>query len=670
MVSAFLQWKVRRLRTMDAREIAFRLMRDCRVRLEKLGIGLALRPPEPRPTGGRPWCSQRTPGVDASRYLDDADRVLRGIYSVFELADLDLGFPPNWNSDPKLGVVVPLRFGKTLDYRSGDHYRYTRYLIELNRHLELVRLAQAYALSGHARYAAGFKRLLVSWFEQCPYPLGPNWNNSLEHGLRLVNWAVAWHLLGGQDSVLFQGTEGQGFKRRWLDSVFQHCHFIAGHLSLHSSSNNHLIGEYLGLFVAGLTWPCWDQSEGWCASAHLGLEREVSRQVAPDGVDLEQAIGYHREVATMMVLAGLFGRANERELSQPCWLRLEAMLDHVASMMNSGGQVPMIGDGDDAPIVRFAPDSERDLYRPLLAVGAVLFSRPDFKRKAGRYDDTARWILGDEGADRFNALPNPHDAVAPRRAFPDGGYYVLGMNFDQAREVRVVADAGPHGLLPTGGHAHADALSFTLSLDGREMLIDPGTYGYQATKRWREFFRGTSAHNTVRVDELDQSVSGGSFLWMRHARSDCECFDLDARREVWQGVHDGYGRLPDPVIHRRKIDFDKQLGCIRVVDALHGRRPHRADVFWHFSERCSVTVQGQEVHALNDGVAMRLRLVSPDWAVTLVSGDDVAPQGWVSRRYGERVAAPTVVFSGRFAGSVEIVTECDIYMPADQGALR
>jgi hypothetical protein len=172
------------------------------------------------------------------------------------------------------------------------------------------------------------------------------------------------------------------------------------------------------------------------------------------------------------------------------------------------------------------------------------------------------------------------------------------------------------------------------------------------------------------VDEVDQSVSGGSFLWVSHARARCERFDVDTQHEVLEGMHDGYGRLSDPVIHRRRIEFDKQGACIRVVDTLQGRRWHRAEVFWHFSERCTVSVQGQDVHALNDGVVMRLRLVRPDWSVSRVSGDEITPQGWVSRRYGEKVPAPTIVFSGRFAGCVELVTECALDMSTDRDAHR
>src|SRR5262249_11727134 len=156
--------------------------------------------------------------------------------------DAMLGFPPRWNREPKSGVDAPLVFGKTLRYRDERVVGDIKYLWEPNRHLELVALAQAWHLTRNEKYVQDCKVLLTSWFEQCPYPLGPNWTSSLEHGVRLVNWAICWHLLGAESSPLFKETDGAAFRAKWLNSIYCHCHFIDGHLSRYSSANNHLLG--------------------------------------------------------------------------------------------------------------------------------------------------------------------------------------------------------------------------------------------------------------------------------------------------------------------------------------------------------------------------------------------------------------------------------------------
>ena len=142
--------------------------------------------------------------------------------------------------------------------------------------------------------------------------MGPNWSSALELAVRLINWSVAWQLLGGAASTLFDDDEGSRLRRQWLDSVFRHAQFIRGHFSRYSSANNHLLGEAAGLFIAALTWPCWPHAGAWPAEARTILEREAVRQNAPDGVNREQAVSYQQFVLDLLVLALLAGKANGR----------------------------------------------------------------------------------------------------------------------------------------------------------------------------------------------------------------------------------------------------------------------------------------------------------------------------------------------------------------------
>ena len=78
-----------------------------------------------------------------------------------------------------------------------------------------------------------------------------------------------------------------------------------------------------------------------------------------------------------------------------------------------------------------------------------------------------------------------------RQAFlPEGGYYILGRDFETESEIRLIVDAGPLGYRAIAAHGHADALAFTLSVGGMEFLIDPGTYAYHTQGPWRQYFRG------------------------------------------------------------------------------------------------------------------------------------------------------------------------------------
>lgn len=652
-----LQWKINRLRTMDIKEVLWRSRRSARIGFERFWISLGLAPNIPNPDSayGNPWISTLPTGFDQVDYTQAGERILSGRFDVFALRSAELGFPPDWNRDPKTGTRAPMSFGKTLNYRAESEVGDIKYVWEPNRHFEIVTLSQAFYLSGDVRFAVGARDLLVSWFRQCPYPWGPNWTSALEHAVRLVNWAYAWQFLGGGASQMFRGEQGKLFKRQWLETIFLHLHFIRGHLSRFSSANNHLLGEYMGLFIGTTVWPLWKETREWNALAKHGLETETFRQIGRDGVHLEQATWYEHEVADMLLHCGLFGRANGIEFDAKYWQRFISMLEHLASVMDASGHVPMFGDSDDAVIVRLSQEPDFNPYHSLLATGAVMFNRGDFKAKAGRFDDKSRWLLGDEGAVQFEALKGDGRGLPVRRAFESGGYWILGDKLESADEIRLVADAGDIGYLSIAAHGHADALSFTLSVRGREILIDPGTYSYHTQKRWRDYFRGTSAHNTLRVARQDQSVMGGNFLWLTHAHAQCHRFDSSKYRDVWEASHDGYLRLDGPVRHRRKLVLEKEIEQLEVIDWLEGAGQHFVELFWHFPEACIVKRSGTTFEVVDGDVKVQIHPPG-ELSARLVVGAESPPLGWVSPRFDEITPSTTLLCEGAVQAGTMLYT--------------
>jgi hypothetical protein len=662
-MTATLAWRLSRFKTMRPAEVCWRVRKTLAGGLQRLGLGLARDVEAGAAATGSGWIASLPTGIGAAPYVRAAERVLAGRWDVFALRDQRLGFPPLWNRDPKTGVEAPRAFGKSIDYRDERVAGDVKYLWELNRHAELVTLAQAWRLTGEPRFAEGAGRLLASWLEQCPYPRGLQWTSALEAAVRLVNWACAWALLGGETSPLFDGERARAFRARWLSAIHEHCHFVSHNLSRHSSANNHLFGELMGLFIASVMWPLWPESPRWRETARRELENEAQEQNAPDGTNREQAFWYHHEVADMMLLCLLFGRANRVAFSRGFEERLEAMLEFIAAVMDAGGHVPRIGDADDAVMVCFSREPGFCPYRSLLCTGAVLFERGDFKASAGRFEDKTHWLLGDAAADTFDSLA-PTRAMPARLAFRDGGYYILGKEFAGPREVKAVVDAGPLGYLSIAAHGHADALALTLSVCGVEILVDPGTYAYHCNKPWRDYFRGTSAHNTLRVDGADQSVPAGNFLWLSHARARCERFEAGAERDVFEGVHDGYLRLDDPVIHQRRIEFDKRKMRIDVSDVLVCASWHSVELYWHLSEGCDALVRGRAVEAGRGNVRVVIECPGELDAPEVVKGREDPPLGWVSPRFDEKTPSPTVVCRGRVAAGTTLLTTIQIVIDA------
>jgi heparinase II/III-like protein len=652
------RWRLNRLRCMTPLEVSHRVFRALSMHAERAGLlGSGVVPTPDLAREPRPWMHS-TANVDAARYLAAADRIAAGKLDVLALRDVELGSLPRWNRDPKTGVEAPLGFSKLLDYRNPRLVGDIKYLWELNRHLHLVTLAQAYALSRDARYFHVIRQHLESWFISCPYGMGPNWSSALEAAIRLINWSVTWQLLGATRSPLFEGAENARFRQRWLESVYQHAQFVRGYFSLHSSANNHLIGEAAGLFIAAVTWPHWPSVRAWLQAARAILEREALLQNAPDGVNREQAVSYQQFVLDFLLLCLLAGKANGQRFSHAYESRIEAMLEYLASIMDAGGNVPMFGDADDGLVVRLAQGGDFSPYRSLLATGAILFRRGEFKLKAGALDDKTRWLLGGESESLFQVPSTAQSRLPPRQAFPAGGYYILGCDFETDREIRLIADAGPVGYRSIAAHGHADALAFTLSVGGLEFLIDPGTYAYHTQAPWRAYFRGTSAHNTLRVDARDQSQSGGNFMWLRKARAGCSDWSSTAERDVFEGWQDGYARLPDPVVHRRRIALEKAARRVVIEDTLEMAGEHDIELFFHCGERCRIDTLKDGYAVGQEAKTLIIRLPHFKGSRSGVYHGSSAPiSGWVSRRFDEKQPSSTIAWRARLKGEVVLCSE-------------
>jgi hypothetical protein len=389
----------------------------------------------------------------------------------------------------------------------------------------------------------------------------------------------------------------------------------------------------------------------WGESCREVLEVECLKQNAPDGGNREQAFAYQTFVLDFLIIAGLAARAHGEDFSPLYWRRVEEMIDFLASMTDVAGRLPMIGDADDGLVVKLAPEPGFSTHRSLIATGALLFSRADLAAKAGTVDGKTITLFGVQAVRDLGKLKaRARGGFRPKLQFTDSGYYLMGSGFDTPDEVRLLVDSGPLGYLSIAAHGHADALSFTLGIGDREILVDPGTYAYHSEPEWRRYFRSTSAHNTVGIDGQDQSVQAGNFMWMQHARARCIEFAVGAGRQRFVGEHYGYDRLPDPVIHRREITFDSAQQLIAVSDMLRCDGDHTAKRFWHFAEDCQVDRTETGLRIITGRTQVLMESLEELDKVEIHRAGSAQQGGWVSRRFGCKVPSTTVVWHSAVRG--------------------
>jgi hypothetical protein len=586
---------------------------------------------------------QRFAGANQSAVVERSNRIANGRFDLLGLHDLDFGTPINWHLEPIAGTVAPLVHWSRIDYLDAGQTGDKKITWELNRHQYFATLGRAYWFTGDENYAKTFAEHIEIWINQNPPKLGINWASSLEVGFRSISWLWALHFFK-ESSYLTPSLFG-----RVVKLLYVHALHLENYLSTYFSPNTHLTGEALALFYLGLLLPEFRAAQRWRTMGESILLSELDRHVLPDGVYFEQSSYYHRYTADFYIHMLLLLEANKQQVSPKLTSKLTALLDHLLYITRPDGSSPLFGD-DDGGKLMMLDERPLDDFRSTLVTAAVLFERGDYKYVGDAATEESLWLLGTQRLREFDSLLS-EPPKQTSRAFEAGGYYVMRDGWTKEANY-MLADSGPLGGLKNG-HAHADALSYELAVHGRTVLVDPGTYTYTGSKEDRDYFRSSSAHNTITIDSESSSVCDGPFSWRCVANARCLDWISRSRFDFFAGEHDGYLRLEFPALHRRNILFLKKDYWI-VVDEIHTAGPHQFDLNFHFTEDAmpvidtvgkvtSIRERGQETRGLD---------------IIVVGGEGAwqIQQSARSRCYRQRHSAPLLNFSGSSKGSLKLVT--------------
>jgi uncharacterized heparinase superfamily protein len=357
------------------------------------------------------------------------------------------------------------------------------------------------------------RRLLASWMENCPA-----WDPVAWHpyplSLRLVNWLT-------HASWLLSDKDGGSLPREFVDNFWDLTLAQAFHLSRNTETwleGNHLIKNLKALVYAGA---CLPGCEALLMQGLSGLLRALRAQVHEDGGHHEASPGYHAQV-------------------------LQDVLDVSALLRKAGGVPPQLTDV-----------AER-------MAGALAFYRhPD--------GGLALFNDGDQGeASHLDRLLKRAGGAEAPAELPQTGYVRLARG-----DTVAILDAGRVGPDANPGHAHADTLSFELSMGGERLIVNGGTYAYQ--HRLRNVFRGTATHATVSVDGEDSAEVWGVFRVGRRPRDvGYEAKNLAAGDAAVMGWHDGYRHIG--ARHVRKMVMAGDGRTIRGEDEVTFRRAGKRKV--------------------------------------------------------------------------------------------
>lgn len=401
--------------------------------------------------------------------------------------------------------------------------------------------------------------LIDGWIKANPPPSGDGWE-PYPLSLRIVN-LVKW--FARQDSL----------DKRWIVSLSMQMRALNKQIEYHIQGN-HLFANAKALVFGGVYLIESDASV-WLAKGLKILDQQIKVQFLEDGAHFELSPMYHAIMLwDLCDLINLAERSSFYELKTrlPQWRAAVVRgLLWQKSMLHPDGDISFFNDA----AFGIAP-TLKDLEIYATKLGDCL-PGPDFSK------------------------PSALSFVYNKQS----GYFVV--EFSEGN--KAVLDLARIGPDYQPGHAHADTLSFELSLFGCRVFVNSGTSQYgEDLERQRQ--RSTSAHNTVEVDGENSSEVWAGFRVARRAYPVVEEIITSDEEIFVRAYHTGYRRLKGKNLHRREWAFKKD-SCL-IIDEVTGffnsaiARLHvHPDVFFSWDENALVAVlkNGNKLRVVIEGAS-------------------------------------------------------------------
>lgn len=354
---------------------------------------------------------------------------------------IDKGYIPlDWQLDFKSGYrwlektwYMDIKYGHKLGVDIKVPWELARM-----QHLPMLAWAYGSIAEDKEKYAREFRNQILDFIANNPPRFGVNWRCTMDVGIRVANWLVAYNMFKGF------GTEfDDEFEAIFARSVYEHGRHCYENLEYHPNfRNNHYLSDIAGLLFAAAHLERNSETDVWLAFAVQELISEMNFEFNPDGSNFEASTNYHRLSTEIMLYCAIlclilpeekkhalvnynfnFHRVKPK-LKHPSeqeydintmqllpdwfWERLERACEFTMHMLKPSGEAPQIGDNDSGRFLKIWPSyikrtvaeavsmyenlegySQLPLdadywdenildHRHILGVAGVLFNRQDF----------------------------------------------------------------------------------------------------------------------------------------------------------------------------------------------------------------------------------------------------------------------------------------------------
>ena len=333
---------------------------------------------------------------------------------------------------------------------------------------------------------------ISKWIKENKIMHGIGWD-PYPTSLRLVNW-IKWSLQKNLSQDHFLG------------SITNQARFLYRNLETHILGN-HLFANAKALIFSGLFLD-HPEADKWLKKGFKIIHEEINEQILKDGGHFELSPMYHSII--LEDILDIYNLCHIYDHKFPSkWIEiLKKMFSWIAAMTHPDGKLS------------FFNDSAFGIAPTLL----------ELKSYAERLDIKVK-------TDNKNNLS----------ILKESGYGIV--NYPDLYLITDVGNIGPDYLL---GHAHADSLSFEMSLFKNRLIVNSGISTYAEDPDLRDKQRATAAHSALEINGINSSEVWSIFRVARRADTNNLKFLSENDQIKIEANHNGYSYLKGKPIHLRR----------------------------------------------------------------------------------------------------------------------
>ncbi len=456
-------------------------------------------------------------------------------------------------------TIEPYVFNNEIDWLVNP-FGDPEWTFMLNRHRFWLDLGKAYMLTNNEIYAKTFVDQALHWIENIKLsdPKASQAWRLIEAGIRMENWIKSFEFIKHSNHVT------PNFLETFLTSIEEHAVYLNAKFSTHSQISNWGVIEYNGLFSAGVFMAYFKESAVWQNSALEKLNICIKNQILSDGTQWEQSPMYHNEVMHCFMNTYMLANRANLPVDSDFKKQVEQMAFANIQWQKPNYNEPLLGDSDDNDI------------RGMLTTASFLFNDATLKSRAYASFNYENYLwFGKQANERYKSIqPKTPDFLSAYQ-FNTGDLYSRS-SWDESAFYSHF-----HTRRLGGGHSHDDLLHFDLFAYGNDYLVDTGRYTYMYNE-WRQYFKENTAHNTLGVDNLTNSIYNGSWSNKFEAKSEGAYARIDDDFDYAEAINKAYFRLTDPVLLKRRILYLKPDVWV-IVDAFEAKEEHLYSQYFNFA---------------------------------------------------------------------------------------